>query len=71
MVALDTWISRYRFEAQVQEVLVEIAVPGQRCLLETVEGMNEAADIVCVGVSHTTIKSTKTFHKMDLAQGEC
>jgi len=46
MIAVDTWISRCRFEAQIQEVLVESAVPGQRCLLETVEGADEAADIV-------------------------
>jgi len=46
MIAVDTWISRCRFEAQIQEVLVESAVPGKRCLLETVEGVDEEADIV-------------------------
>jgi len=46
MIVVDTWISRCRFKAQVQEVLVESAVPGQRCLLETIEGADEAADVV-------------------------
>jgi len=46
MVAVDTRISRCRFEAQIQEVLVESEVPGKRCLLETIEGADETADVV-------------------------
>jgi len=34
MVAIDTWISRCRFKAQIQ-----VEVPGKRSLLETIEGM--------------------------------
>jgi len=45
MIVVDTWISRCRFEAQVQEVLVESVVTGQRCLFETVDGADEVADV--------------------------
>jgi len=45
LIVADTWISRCRFKAQIQEVLVESAVPGKRCLLETIEGTDEVVDI--------------------------
>jgi len=45
MVVVDTLISRCRFKAQVKEVLVESAIPAKRCLLETVEGVDEAEDV--------------------------
>jgi len=47
MVVVDTWISRCRFEAQIEEVLTDCGsvFPGQRCLIETVEDADEAADV--------------------------
>jgi len=67
MVAIDTWISRCRFEAQIQEVLVESAVPGQRCLLETVEGADEAADIVWMLLALETF----SLRNVDVLLKEC
>jgi len=67
MVAVYTWISRCRFKAQVQEVLVESAVPGLRCLLETIEGADEVADVVWMLLALETF----SLRNVDVLIGEC
>jgi len=67
MIVVDTRISRCRFEAQIQEVLVESAVPGKRCLLETVEGADETADVVWMLLALETF----SLRNLDVLIKEC
>jgi len=67
MVAVDTWISRCRFAAQIQEVLVQSVVPDQRCLLETIEGAHEVAGVVWMLLA----LETSSLRNVDVLIKEC
>jgi len=68
MVAVDTLISRCRFKAQIQEVLVESAIPAKRCLLETVRGgVDEAADVFWMLLAVETF----SLRNVDVLVEEC